>query len=54
MRIIAKSTLRAFYEQPNYQDSQSALESWHHEVLKAKWSNPTPDPIEAIKFRMEQ
>ncbi len=40
MRIIAKSTLRAFYEQPNYQDSKSALEAWHYEVSKAEWSNP--------------
>ena len=40
MRVIAKSTLRAFYEQPNYKDSQSALEAWHHEVLKVHWSNP--------------
>jgi len=40
MRVIAKSTLRAFYEEPNYADSQSALEAWHYEVLKAEWSNP--------------
>jgi len=46
MRVIAKSTLRGFYEQPNYQDSQSALESWHHEVLKADWSNPNEIKIQ--------
>jgi mRNA interferase HigB len=40
MRVIAKSRLRAFYEEPNYQDSKSALEAWHYEVLKADWSNP--------------
>ncbi len=40
MRIIAKSTLRAFYEQVNYVDSKSALEAWHHEVSKLQWSNP--------------
>ena len=40
MRIIAKSTLRTFYEQPNYQDSKSALEAWHCEVSKVEWSNP--------------
>lgn len=40
MRIIAKSTLKSFYQQPNYQDSKSALESWHNEVIKANWSNP--------------
>ncbi len=40
MRIIAKSTLRAFYEQVNYADSKSALKAWHHEVSKLQWSNP--------------
>ena len=40
MRIIAKSTLRAFYEHANYQDSKSALEAWHYEVSKAEWRNP--------------
>jgi len=40
MRIIAKSTLRAFYEQSNYSDSKSALEAWHHEVSKLQWSKP--------------
>jgi len=40
MRVIAKSTLRAFYNEPNYLDSKSALEAWHHEVVKADWANP--------------
>jgi mRNA interferase HigB len=40
MRIIAKSTLRAFYEQPNNADSKSALEAWHYEVSKLRWSYP--------------
>jgi len=40
MRVIAKSTLRAFYDEPNYTDSKSALESWHHEAIKADWQNP--------------
>lgn len=40
MRIIAKSTLRAFYHEPNYTDSKSALEAWHYEVSKLQWSNP--------------
>ena len=40
MRIIAKSTLKKFYEQPAYKDSQAPLESWHEEVLKANWSTP--------------
>jgi len=40
MRIIAKSTLKAFYEIHSYKDSKSSLEAWHHEVLKANWNSP--------------
>ena len=40
MRIIAKSTLKKFWEQPKYSDSRSLLESWHDEVLKAIWASP--------------
>lgn len=40
MRIISKRTLREFWEQPQYSDSQGQLEAWHEEVLKADWSNP--------------
>jgi len=40
MRIISKKTLKDFYEQSKYQDSKSALESWHKEVLKLEWNNP--------------
>ena len=40
MRIVSKRTLREFWEQPQYSDSQGQLEAWHEEVLKADWSNP--------------
>ena len=40
MRIIAKRTLRTFWEQANYIDSRAPLESWHDEVLKAIWITP--------------
>ena len=40
MRIISKRTLKEFYEQSSYLDSKSALESWHHEVLRVVWNNP--------------
>jgi len=40
MRIIAKSTLKKFWEQPKYSDCQAPLESWHDEVLKAIWTSP--------------
>jgi mRNA interferase HigB len=40
MRIIAKSTLKRFWEQPAYGDAQGSLESWHEEALKADWKSP--------------
>ena len=40
MRIIAKSTLKKFWEQSKYSDSRAPLESWHDEVLKAIWTSP--------------
>ena len=40
MRIIAKRTLREFWEQPKFSDAQSALEAWHFEALKASWQTP--------------
>lgn len=40
MRIISKRTLREFWEQPSYSDSQGQLEAWHEEVLRADWSTP--------------
>jgi len=40
MRIIAKRTLREFWEQPEYSDAQSALEAWHFEALKSSWKIP--------------
>jgi mRNA-degrading endonuclease HigB of HigAB toxin-antitoxin module len=33
MRILSKSTLKAFWE--NYPDSKAQLEAWHEEVVKA-------------------
>jgi mRNA interferase HigB len=40
MRVIAKRTLRQFWEQPGREDAQSALEAWHDVVLKAQWLTP--------------
>ena len=48
MRVIAKRTLKAFYEQKDYADSKAALEAWHAEALKAQWE--TPSDIKA-KYR---
>ncbi|TAN47050.1 MAG: type II toxin-antitoxin system HigB family toxin [Methylococcaceae bacterium] len=40
MRVIAKSTLRKFWEQPAHGDARGPLESWCDEVLKAHWTSP--------------
>jgi len=40
MRIIAKSTLKKFWEQRIYNDSQNPLESWYEEAIKADWRSP--------------
>jgi mRNA interferase HigB len=40
MRVIAKSTLKRFWEQAAYRDAQGPLESWHEEALKADWLSP--------------
>lgn len=37
MRIIAKRTLREFWEKHN--DSNQALKSWYREVEKSNWKN---------------
>jgi mRNA interferase HigB len=46
MRVIAKRTLRQFWEQ--YPDAKGPLEAWHEEALKAHWE--TPQQIKA-QFR---
>jgi len=40
MRVIAKSTLRKFWEQPQYADAKGPLESWHDEAVQANWLTP--------------
>ena len=40
MRIIAKSTIKKFWEQSAYRDAKSPLESWYEEAIKANWSSP--------------
>lgn len=40
MRVIAKSTLVKFWSQPEYADSQGALQSWYDEAMKATWKTP--------------
>ena len=40
MRIIARSTIRVFWEQPEFSDSEQALKSWFAIAEKADWSTP--------------
>lgn len=39
MRIIAFSTLREFWKQTEYEDSEISLRSWYHEAKKSQWRN---------------
>lgn len=40
MRVIAKRTLREFYQRARYQDAKGPLEAWHAEAIKAEWLTP--------------
>ena len=40
MRIIAKRTLRNFWQQSRYADSEQPLKAWHSEARKAGWESP--------------
>ena len=46
MRVVAKSTLKKFWESAAYRDAQGPLESWYEEALKSKWVSP-----QAVKAR---
>ena len=45
MRIIARKTLKEFWEQSEYADSEQALKAWFDEASQAKWQ--TPNDIKA-------
>ena len=40
MRVIAKSTLKRFWERSAHDDAKGPLESWHEEASKANWTSP--------------
>jgi len=41
MRIIALSTLKAFWEEnPEYQDAKEPTLAWYRHALRADWSSP--------------
>ena len=38
--IIARRTLRGFWEKPGHQDSEQPLRAWFAEASKADWATP--------------
>jgi mRNA interferase HigB len=40
MRIVAKRTLREFWEQPGREDAEQPLKTWYSEASKATWRTP--------------
>jgi mRNA interferase HigB len=40
MRVIAKRTLRQYWETPEGRGAKTALQDWHEQVLEADWSKP--------------
>lgn len=40
MRVIALSTLKAFWEKPEYADAKEPLLAWHRFTLNADWASP--------------
>ena len=45
MRIFARKTLKAFWELPDYTDSEQPLKAWYDEATQANWK--TPNEIKA-------
>ena len=40
MRIIAKGTLKSFWENPAYKDSEQQLKAWYKIITERDWSSP--------------
>ncbi len=40
MRVIAKSTLKNFWEKLAYSDAKGPIESWYEETIKVNWQSP--------------
>src|SRR5690606_2800615 len=41
MRIIARKTLRQFWEQAQFADAEQPLRAWFREVSRADWKTPS-------------
>jgi mRNA interferase HigB len=40
MRVIAKSTLKRFWERGGHSDARGPLQHWYEEAIKASWTSP--------------
>ena len=40
MRVIARKTLREFWEKRQYADAEQPLKAWFREAIKADWASP--------------
>jgi mRNA interferase HigB len=40
MRIIAKGTLRSFWEKNTFKDSEQQLKAWYEAITDRNWLNP--------------
>jgi len=40
MRIISKSTLKAFWERSGYSDAEKELINWHKAITEGVWDKP--------------
>jgi mRNA interferase HigB len=40
MRVIAKCTLKRFWERGGHSDARGPLQGWYEEAIKASWASP--------------
>ena len=40
MRVIAISTLKAFWEEVSHKDAEQPLKAWYEEAVQAQWQTP--------------
>ncbi len=40
MRVLSKTTLKEFWQQPNYADSEQPLKAWYDECKNDDWKTP--------------
>ena len=40
MRVISVKTIKEYWENKKYRDSEQALKSWYQEAKRAEWKSP--------------